>query len=54
MLIEFEQMREQVVRKEKDLRSIGRNFTDQEIEISLKNTRLIAGHLIELDRELDA
>lgn len=51
MLVEFDNLREQVIRKDKDLKVIGKYLSDQETEIAIKNTRLVAAAIIEFDRE---
>jgi hypothetical protein len=51
MLVEFDHLREQVIRKDKDLKIIGRYMHEQEQEIAIKNTRLFSSALIELEKE---
>lgn len=51
MLVEFDTLRDQVIRKDKDLKVIAKNLYEQEDEITLKNTLIAAQQLLELERE---
>lgn len=51
MLVEFNALRDQVIRQDKDLKVIGKNLYEQEDEIALKNTRLVAQQLLDIERE---
>jgi hypothetical protein len=50
MLVEFDTLRDQVIRKDKDLKVVGKYLFDQEAEIAEKNTRLISAALLDLER----
>lgn len=51
MLVEFDTLREQVVKKDKDIKMVATNLIDQEIDIACKNFRLFSSALLEIDRE---
>lgn len=52
MLAEFDSMRESVVKKERDMKQVVRNLIDQEHEIALKNTRMLAQAILDSDKEI--
>ena len=52
ILVEFDTVRETVIKRDKELKLVARRLIDQEDEIVLKNTRLLSSALIEASREL--
>jgi len=42
MLLEFDHLREQLIRKDKEIKATAKNLIDQEVQISEKNIRLIS------------
>ena len=51
VLVEFDHLREQVVKKDKDIKMVAQNLIDQEADIAQKNLRLFSSALLEIDRE---
>ncbi len=51
MLVEFDTLRDQVVKKDKDIKMVAQNLIDQEIDITQKNFRLFSSALLEIERE---
>lgn len=51
ILVEFDHLRDQVVKKDKDIKMVAQNLIDQEIDIAQKNFRLFSSALLEIDRE---
>ena len=52
ILLEFDQVRENVLRKDKEVKLIARRMIEQEDDILLKNTRLLSSALIEVSKDL--
>ena len=52
ILVEFDTVRETVIKRDKELKLVARRLIDQEDDIVLKNTRLLSSALIEASREL--
>ena len=52
ILVEFDQVRENVLKKDKEVKVVARRLIDQEDDILLKNTRLISSALVEASNEL--
>jgi hypothetical protein len=52
MLVEFDNLRDSVVRKDRDIKTIAKYLIDQENEIAVKNTRLVTSQVLECEREL--
>ena len=47
VLVEFDQIRETVLKRDKELKLVAKRLIQQEDEIVLKNTRLVSSALIE-------
>jgi ribosomal protein L17 len=52
VLVEFDQIRETVLKRDKELKLVAKRLIQQEDEIVLKNTRLVSSALIEASKDL--
>ena len=53
ILVEFDNMREQLIKKDKEVKAISKHLILQENDIMLKNTRLVAHQVIDCNKELN-
>ena len=53
LLAEYERVRQGLGQKDKEIKRLERVVREQEQEIAQKNTRLVSGCLLELNRERD-
>lgn len=52
ILVEFDTVRETVIKRDKELKLVARRLVNQEDDIVMKNTRLLSSALIEASRDL--